>query len=112
MTETSTVGLSLQGVSLQGDLAVPADVDGIVLFAHGSGSSRLSPRNQQVAAGLHDAGFATLLLDLLTQQEEFVDNRTRELRFDIALLGDRLTGAVDWLGTDSRTAALQSLQVH
>jgi putative phosphoribosyl transferase len=106
MTETSTVGLLLQGVSLRGDLVVPDDADGIVLFAHGSGSSRLSPRNQQVAAGLHDAGFATLLLDLLTQQEESVDNRTRELRFDIALLGDRLTGAVDWLGTDSRTAAL------
>jgi putative phosphoribosyl transferase len=106
MTETSTVELALQGASLLGDLVVPDDAEGIVLFVHGSGSSRLSPRNQQVAAGLHDAGFATLLLDLLTEQEEFVDNRTRELRFDIDLLGDRLTGAVDWLGTDSRTTTL------
>jgi putative phosphoribosyl transferase len=106
MTEASTVELSLQGASLLGDLVVPADVDGIVLFAHGSGSSRLSPRNQRVAAGLQDAGFATLLLDLLTAQEEVIDSRTRELRFDIDLLGSRLTDAVDWLGTDARTSSL------
>ena len=106
MTQTSTVELSLRGTSLLGDLVVPADATGTVLFAHGSGSSRFSPRNQRVAAGLHGAGFATLLLDLLTAQEESVDNRTRELRFNIDLLGDRLTSAVDWLGTDPRTAAL------
>lgn len=106
MAVTSTVELSLQGASLLGDLVVPATADGVVLFAHGSGSSRFSPRNQRVAAGLHRAGFATLLLDLLTNQEEQVDNRTRELRFDIGLLGRRLTGAVDWLTADTRTADL------
>lgn len=106
MGTSSTVEMSLQGAALLGDLVVPTGARGIVLFAHGSGSSRLSPRNRRVADGLHDADFATLLLDLLTEQEESVDNRTRELRFDIGLLGDRLTGAVDWLATDARTAAL------
>jgi putative phosphoribosyl transferase len=106
MATPSTVELSLQGASLLGDLAIPPAADGVVLFAHGSGSSRFSPRNQHVAAGLHAAGFATLLLDLLTEQEEQVDSRTRELRFDIGLLGRRLTDAVDWLAADARTATL------
>jgi putative phosphoribosyl transferase len=82
---------------LDGDLAVPPGARGVVLFAHGSGSSRHSPRNRQVAAGLHDAGYATLLLDLLTEEEEVVDTRTRELRFDVGLLAGRLTSAADWL---------------
>jgi dienelactone hydrolase len=106
MATPSTVELSLQGASLLGDLAIPPAADGVVLFAHGSGSSRFSPRNQHVAAGLHAAGFTTLLLDLLTEQEEQVDSRTRELRFDIGLLGRRLTDAVDWLAADARTATL------
>jgi putative phosphoribosyl transferase len=106
MVAASTVELSLEGASLLGDLVVPPRADGVVLFAHGSGSSRFSPRNQRVAAGLHDTGFATLLLDLLTEHEEQVDSRTRELRFDIGLLGRRLTDAVDWLAADERTAAL------
>ena len=106
MATSSTVELSLQGAALRGDLVVPTGASGIVLFAHGSGSSRMSPRNRRVAVSLHDAGFATLLLDLLTAREESVDDRTRVLRFDIGLLGDRLTAAVDWLATDVRTAAM------
>ena len=70
----------------------------MVLFAHGSGSGRHSPRNRQVAAGLRDAGYGTLLLDLLTEAEERIDVETRALRFDIPLLAERLTAAADWLG--------------
>jgi dienelactone hydrolase len=94
------------GADLSGDLVIPDAARGVVLFAHGSGSSRHSPRNRQVAAGLHTAGYATLLLDLLTDAEEEVDARTRELRFDIPLLAGRLTGAVDWLGAVDAAAAL------
>lgn len=81
---------------LTGDMAVPADASGLVIFAHGSGSSRLSPRNRAVAASLWSAGFATLLLDLLTLHEERIDEITRQHRFDIQLLADRLVAAVDW----------------
>ena len=79
--------------TLEGNLAIPEGAQGLVLFAHGSGSSRHSPRNRSVAGVLHDAGFATLLLDLLTTDEELVDARTAELRFDIPLLARRLDGA-------------------
>lgn len=85
------------GVALPGDLTVPERPAGIVLFAHGSGSSRNSPRNREVAGRLNAAGFGTLLFDLLTAQEERADARTGELRFDIALLARRLAAAVDWL---------------
>jgi putative phosphoribosyl transferase len=102
-----TVRVPTAGVSLDGDLAVPvADPRGVVLFAHGSGSGRHSPRNRRVARVLQKSGWATLLLDLLTPQEEQVDLRTRELRFDIARLAERLTGAADWLGQQSDTAQL------
>jgi dienelactone hydrolase len=89
--------IQVSGVTLNADLVVPVDARGIVLFAHGSGSSRHSPRNQFVARVLHQAEFGTLLIDLLTPEEERVDNQTRELRFDIALLARRLIGAVDWI---------------
>lgn len=85
------------GVLLDADLGVPDAARGIVLFAHGSGSSRRSPRNRRVAHALHGGGWATLLMDLLTPEEEDVDLRTRELRFDIPRLASRLTGAADWL---------------
>ncbi|MBA3528444.1 MAG: dienelactone hydrolase family protein [Propionibacteriaceae bacterium] len=85
------------GVVLDGDLAVPDRPQGVVLFAHGSGSSRHSLRNRRVADAFHQAGYATLLMDLLTASEEAVDIRTRELRFDIARLAARLIGALDWL---------------
>jgi dienelactone hydrolase len=82
---------------LAGVLALPAGTGGVVAFAHGSGSSRLSPRNREVAAALNDAGMGTLLFDLLTEREGLIDERTRALRFDIPLLGERLTAAIDWL---------------
>jgi putative phosphoribosyl transferase len=95
------------GVDLEGDLAIPQGSEAVVIFAHGSGSSRHSPRNRSVADVLHSAGLATLLFDLLTPEEEAIDLRTRALRFDIALLGDRLTGAVDWAGTQPPTRRLR-----
>ena len=84
---------------LHGDLAVPAGPVGLVLFAHGSGSSRLSSRNRQVAASLQQAGLATLLFDLLTQDEEAVDIHTRHYRFDIPLLAQRMERATAWIDT-------------
>ena len=94
-----TLRIPVEGVILNADLAIPVDAHGIVIFAHGSGSSRHSPRNQFVARVLQQSDFGTLLMDLLTEKEEAVDNQTRELRFDIGLLAKRLTATVDWLGT-------------
>ena len=82
--------------SVNGDLRTPQGVRGLVIFAHGSGSSRLSLRNRQVAEALDDCRFATLLLDLLTAREEAIDIHTMEYRFDIPRLGSRLTAALDW----------------
>jgi putative phosphoribosyl transferase len=83
-----------------GDLTVPGNARGIIIFAHGSGSSRLSPRNSFVAGVLQRAKLATLLLDLLTPEEEQIDLRTRQLRFNIDLLANRLVEATEWLGHD------------
>jgi putative phosphoribosyl transferase len=94
---TQSVDIACEGVSLRGDLVVPDAATGLVAFAHGSGSSRLSPRNRYVAGVLQDGGLATLLFDLLTPQEEEIDLRTRHLRFDIPLLAERLVAATDWL---------------
>ncbi|MGW1024627.1 dienelactone hydrolase family protein [Streptomyces sp. NPDC002577] len=94
---STPVAVTSGEVSLAGDLTVPDDATGIVLFAHGSGSSRHSPRNQAVAATLREAGLGTLLFDLLTPDEEAEDTITGIHRFDIGLLGRRLSGAVDWL---------------
>ena len=91
---------------LDGDLGMPPQPHGLVLFAHGSGSSRHSPRNQFVAAALEDRGFATLLIDLLTPAEEAVDRRTAQLRFDIEMLASRLVAIVDWLRRQPETASL------
>ncbi len=91
---------------LHGDLGLPAHPHGLVLFAHGSGSSRHSPRNQFVARTLERAGFATLLIDLLTAEEETVDARTAHLRFDIDMLAGRLVAIVDWLRRRPETASL------
>jgi len=84
-------------ITLHGILAIPKNAKTIILFAHGSGSGRLSPRNQFVAEELNNAGFATLLMDLLTEEEEVIDNQTAELRFDIPLLAERLVVATRWL---------------
>jgi dipeptidyl aminopeptidase/acylaminoacyl peptidase len=85
------------GLTLEGELNVPAGAQGIILFAHGSASSRHSPRNRFVAQQLRAGGLGTLLLDLLTMQEEALDLQTAELRFNVELLADRLAGATDWL---------------
>jgi dienelactone hydrolase len=100
------VTVDVDGVGLDGDLTVPDSARGIVVFAHGSGSSRRSPRNRSVAGVLHEAGLATLLFDLLTPAEEEIDLRTRHLRFDIALLAERLIGATDWLSAHPGTSEL------
>ncbi|MUG97392.1 alpha/beta hydrolase [Scytonema sp. UIC 10036] len=84
-------------INLDGDLRIPENARGVVLFAHGSGSSRYSSRNRYVAEELNKAGFATLLIDLLTQDEEEIDNQTGQLRFNINLLAERLIDATQWL---------------
>lgn len=89
--------VQVSSVALEGDLGIPNNARGVVLFAHGSGSGRHSPRNLYVARALREAGLATLLIDLLTLEEEGVDLHTRHLRFDIGLLAERLVGATDWL---------------
>lgn len=100
------VEVQTAGVSLTADLALPPNRRAIVMFAHGSGSSRKSSRNRFVAGELQKAGLATFLLDLLTAEEEQIDLRTRHLRFDIDLLAERLVGAAAWLQTRKETAQL------
>ncbi|MCX8049851.1 MAG: dienelactone hydrolase family protein [Methylohalobius sp.] len=90
------IEIQAKNFSLPGTLALPERVHGLVLFAHGSGSSRFSPRNRFVAQVLNERGLATLLFDLLTAEESLIDEQTAEFRFDIELLAERLTGAVDW----------------
>jgi putative phosphoribosyl transferase len=103
---TVPAGRTPSDVQLQGDLVLPPGADALVLFAHGSGSSRHSPRNRAVARTLQDGGFATLLLDLLTADEEALDRQTAELRFNIDLLGARVTAAVDQVRRWDETADL------
>ena len=97
MTEQRRMSFLAGEEALEGDLTIPDHARGVVIFAHGSGSSRHSPRNRRVAQQLQQAGLGTLLMDLLTADEEQVDLRSRELRFNIGLLARRLVGAVDWL---------------
>jgi dienelactone hydrolase len=92
--------------TIEGNLVVPRGSKGIVLFAHGSGSSRFSPRNQYVAHVLNEAGIATLLIDLLTEEEEETDMRTGQLRFDIDLLAQRLVAATEWVKKNPKTKEL------
>jgi pimeloyl-ACP methyl ester carboxylesterase len=100
------VSIHLEKVTLEGDLVIPEGAKTIVLFAHGSGSSRHSTRNRYVASVLNEQNTATLLADLLTVEEEKIDERTRHLRFDIPMLAKRLAGITDWLGQDKRTKNL------
>ena len=100
------VRIPVAEASLTGDLAIPAGAKGIALFAHGSGSSRHSPRNVWVASQLHRAGIATLLFDLLTSTEEARDEQTREHRFDIPLLARRLVQATAWTGAQAELRPL------
>ncbi len=102
-----TVPILVSDATLTGDLTVPPRAQGLVLFAHGSGSSRRSPRNRRVAALLQEAGLATLLFDLLTPSEEAVDALTGEHRFDIDHLAARLVGATDWAASQPETRWLR-----
>ena len=100
------LGRAAGDLTLEGELTVPANTVGIVLFAHGSGSSRHSPRNQFVARAIREAGLATLLFDLLTQEEESRDNVTGCLRFDIGMLARRLVEATRWIANQRETQRL------
>jgi len=100
------MALAIAGTELDGDLTLPGQPLGVVLFAHGSGSSRRSPRNRMVAEALQRRGLGTLLVDLLTPEEELRDTIDRELRFDIGFLADRLIGLTDWLAGHDETARL------
>jgi putative phosphoribosyl transferase len=100
------IPLEIPPAGIAGDLTIPQNARGLVLFAHGTGSSRFSPRNRFVAGLLRSAGFATLLLDLLTEPEEEVDRQTRHLRFDIDLLTERLVQATDYARALADTSAL------
>lgn len=105
-SETTAVKVPIDGAFLDGDLAIPPRPLGLVLFAHGSGSSRRSSRNRHVARALERRRLATLLIDLLTPEEDAVDARTAEHRFDMPLLARRLVAIVDWLERRPDTAAL------
>lgn len=100
------LNIELPDVRLVGDLLLPGNAQGLVVFVHGSGSSRLSPRNQEVARYLGERGLATLLFDLLSEAEERIDRITCELRFDIPLLTRRLVGVLDWIATEPDLAPL------
>lgn len=104
--EQREIRIPAEGVALEGALTLPTGARGIVLFAHGSGSSRHSPRNQAVARGLQQSGLGTLLMDLLTREEEREEAATRHHRFNIQLLADRLVAACDWVGNEPATASL------
>jgi putative phosphoribosyl transferase len=104
--EERVVQIPVDGDVIEGNLNVPSDAKGIVLFAHGSGSSRFSPRNQYVAGVLNNAEIATLLIDLLTSKEDEIDVYTRQYRFDIELLTQRLLSAAEWLKKNPVTQRL------
>ena len=104
---TTEVIVRAAGARLAGILTIPERAAGLVIFAHGSGSSRLSPRNTRVARMLNDGSLATLLFDLLTLEEEVIDEATAEFRFDIGLLTRRLMGAIDWAGSHQPTGRLR-----
>jgi dienelactone hydrolase len=99
--------VSVDSITLPGELSVPGRAEGLVLFAHGSGSGHHSPRNQYVAQVIQEAGVGTLLFDLLTREEERIDLQTRYLRFDIDLLAQRLAGATEWVKKQRETGHLR-----
>ena len=105
--EPYEVLIPMDGIVLHGLLNIPDNATSIIIFVHGSGSSRFSPRNQAVAQRLHEGGFATLLFDLLTEGESAVDAETAGYRFDIDLLTERLLGTVEWLRSQPTTAELK-----
>lgn len=105
--ETLHVEIPVEDARLEGELGAPRELRGIVVFAHGSGSSRRSPRNQYVARVLRQAGMATLLFDLLTDEEDAVDRKTAELRFNIALLAKRLRQATEWVKASPQISGIE-----
>src|SRR5437870_11683348 len=105
-TQMKDVQIRSGPVQLRGDLNIPATAQGVVLFAHGSGSSRHSPRNQFVARAIREAGVGTFLFDLLTREEEAEDDVTGRLRFDIGLLARRLVEATRWIANQPETQEL------
>ena len=104
------VRVAADDITLEGTLLMPPQAQGMVLFAHGSGSSRHSPRNRFVAEQLREGALGSLLLDLLTVEEEAIDERTLHLRFDIGLLADRLIHAIEWLGRQPETSGLPPIR--
>jgi putative phosphoribosyl transferase len=107
MEKEQPVKVTLGPITLEGNLTLPQGATGVILFAHGSGSSRHSPRNRYVAQVLNEAHLGTLLVDLLTVDEEAIDSRTEELRFDIGLLTRRLLGVTDWVVRSADTRPLR-----
>ncbi|WP_406657224.1 dienelactone hydrolase family protein [Methanolobus sp. ZRKC2] len=105
--EENSIKIPLDSIHLEGNLEIPEGARGIVIFAHGSGSSRFSPRNRFVADYLQEQGFATLLFDLLTREEEEIDRLTAELRFNIEMLAERLVAATDWIIENPATSHLK-----
>ena len=102
-----SIELPGEGLTLQGNLSIPKEAKGLIIFAHGSGSSRFSSRNKFVADVLKQHQFATLLMDLLTPEEEVVDNETAQFRFDIPMLAQRLIGATKWVKRNKQTQSFQ-----
>ncbi|HEV2721365.1 MAG TPA: dienelactone hydrolase family protein [Thermoanaerobaculia bacterium] len=105
--EEGLVYVNTGRVTLEGNLLIPDGARGVVMFAHGSGSSRFSSRNRYVADVLRQSGLGTLLIDLLTRDEEAIDMRTAQLRFDIPMLADRLVGASAWMAKESETMRMK-----
>lgn len=104
--QTQDVIVNAGDVNLEGNLTIPDSAKALVVFVHGSGSSRSSPRNQYVARTLNQAGLATLLFDLLTEDENQIDQFTRELRFNIEMLSERTIAAIDWIAEQSELRGL------
>lgn len=107
LVDPIAVAIPLDGETLYGDLQLATNAQGTIVFVHGSGSSRFSPRNREVAMKLMDAGFNTLLTDLLTEKENEMDSRTMELRFDIPLLARRSTAVAEWVSQEPRLKDLR-----
>ena len=101
------VAIQVPGAQLEANLVLPDIAKGLIVFAHGSGSGRFSPRNRAVAGTINEGGMGTLLLDLLTSREQTLDERTGQYRFNIDLLAERLVGALDWARQDARTRDLR-----
>ena len=106
MVRPAAVQIKAGRVLIDGDLTVPLTAAGLIVFAHGSGSSRFSRRHRSVAQVLQDGGYATLLLDLLTRQEDAIDEQTREYRFDVDRLGHRIVAAIDWTASHPQMARM------